>query len=619
MDGEVAVAASTDILTIPQTIEGVILSRAERLSSEARATAERCAVIGRQFHRDLLAEIEDDPEHLNGRLAELLEADFIVRAHPVVGPREVGPERHLFEFRHALFQESLYQAMLKKRRRELHTACARAIESFHAGDLAPVYSTLAYHYLQANIPERAEDYLFRAGERAAESAASREALRYFRDAYEAYASMHGDKGDPRRRALLEMQIGLALLNTGRLVESVPHLNASLRLRGEYVPETPLQLNLKVVSDLAAIVYELYWRGDRPRKPREREQDRELFTILYYRCRAQNPTDPRRAFYDNVAAIRHLQHLDVETVPHSCGIYAAAGTYFAFSGLSFDMSERFLRIARRLAEAGNDADRFQYAAMRFVTEYLRGNWNSADEMTPRLLERGMRSGLLWDADVYLGLRAELEIKQGRYDDAVATIAVLERLNEQFGYTFSAANVLANRAYLLAERDELGDALAAINRYYEARDEDTLRLIALSTRAKIETRMGNHADASETLRLAQRLMDRAGRIPPYYESAYVSAALLSSVSRYEIGVAQKATGTQQLRKESQRLLKRATALSRKVARDRVLIEEMAARLAEASGDARTARQHWSSLGETARSLGAEPDRRRAEAKRAAAQSH
>ena len=43
------------------------------------------------------------------------------------------------------------------------------------------YGMLAYHWSRAEELDKAEDYLFKAGEEAARSAASSEALQYFRD------------------------------------------------------------------------------------------------------------------------------------------------------------------------------------------------------------------------------------------------------------------------------------------------------------------------------------------------------------------------------------------------------------------------------------------------------
>jgi len=598
------------VASIPQNIEGVILSRVDRLSPNAKAAVEAASVLGRQFEYALLTTVAGQLAVLDDALAELARAGFVTTAgaSPAVAGKAARQATDTYEFRHALFQESIYQSLVKKRRRELHVACARAIETADAEDLTHRYGTLAYHYLQAEDLDSAENYLFRAGERAAAFAASREALRYFRAAYDVYARTQRGKGDPKRRALLEKQIGLALLNTGGLVESVPHLNASLKLRGERVPDTPLQLNAKMVADLLAIVIDLYLRGGALRKSRGRDDDRELFEILYNRCRAQNPTDPKRAFQDNLAAIRHLRHLDATTVPYACGIFASAGAFFAFAGLSFAVSARFLEIARKLAEAGSDVDRFQYTAMSFVKTYLAGAWSDGDTMSPQLLERGIRTGLLWDADTYLGLRAELEIKQGRFEAAEATIAAIESLQQNFGYGFSEANVLANRAYLLTERGELPEAWSAINRYYESREEDTLQLIALSTRAKIEVRMGNLDDATQTLQLAGKLVTRAQRIAPYYQSAYVSAALLLAVTGYEAAVKNRSGKARQARKNCATLIGKADRIAELVARDRVQIYSLAGRFAHARQDAKAAQSWWAKASAAAEALGAEPDRRR-----------
>lgn len=95
-------------------------------------------------------------------------------------------------FKHALTQETAYRSLLKTQRRDLHRATAQAIEQVfpdRKGQLSPV---LAYHWEQAEVPDRARRYLFRAAQDSIRRYANQEALAFFA---RALAQSHGAKPD----------------------------------------------------------------------------------------------------------------------------------------------------------------------------------------------------------------------------------------------------------------------------------------------------------------------------------------------------------------------------------------------------------------------------------------
>lgn len=88
-------------------------------------------------------------------------------------------------FNHVLVQETAYQSILVKRRRELHRQVASAYEREFATRLDDYVPTLAYHYWHAEDWQEAASYARRAGERASRLVALREAIVYFAQALEA--------------------------------------------------------------------------------------------------------------------------------------------------------------------------------------------------------------------------------------------------------------------------------------------------------------------------------------------------------------------------------------------------------------------------------------------------
>jgi predicted ATPase len=117
-------------------------------------------------------------------------------------------------FKHALVQEATYESILLQRRRELHRRVGECVEALFADRLDEFYGLLAYHYSRAEEWEKAQDFLFKAGDQAGKVAADAEALEHYRQALAAYSRAFGDRWDPLQRAELERKMGEALFRRG---------------------------------------------------------------------------------------------------------------------------------------------------------------------------------------------------------------------------------------------------------------------------------------------------------------------------------------------------------------------------------------------------------------------
>src|SRR5271165_2667294 len=108
---------------IPATLHDSLMARLDRLG-RAKEVAQIASVIGREFSYELLHVVSPMPEDdLQSALAGLAEAELIYA-------RGIPPEA-TYTFKHALIQDTAYEALLKSRRRELHRRVAEAMtESF---------------------------------------------------------------------------------------------------------------------------------------------------------------------------------------------------------------------------------------------------------------------------------------------------------------------------------------------------------------------------------------------------------------------------------------------------------------------------------------------------------
>lgn len=125
-------------VVLPPTVEAVIGERIDRLAENAKALLQVGATIGKEFPAELLREVTSIPQdEMDLHLARLCEAGLTHHRDGVFGRG--------FGFRHPLIQEVAYAMQLRARRRELHSAVAKAIEKFPWGQLDEIAGDLARH------------------------------------------------------------------------------------------------------------------------------------------------------------------------------------------------------------------------------------------------------------------------------------------------------------------------------------------------------------------------------------------------------------------------------------------------------------------------------------------
>ncbi len=163
-------------LDIPDNVQGVLLSRIDRLPEEAKRALQAASVIGRLFPLDLLREVFGKNGGLDAALVDLQRHDLIVERRRI--------PRAEYRFKHALTQEVAYGTLVEGERRLLQRHLAQAVETQFAGRLDEVFGLLAYHYDQAADDERALHFLVRAGDKSRAEYADEEALRYYARAVE---------------------------------------------------------------------------------------------------------------------------------------------------------------------------------------------------------------------------------------------------------------------------------------------------------------------------------------------------------------------------------------------------------------------------------------------------
>ena len=160
-------------IQVPDTIQGIIAARIDRLDESLKRIMQVASVIGREFAFRILQSIMEMKEELKSHLLNLQGLEFIYE-------KRLFPELE-YIFKHALTQEVAYNSLLLKRRKEIHEKIGRAIEEIYPDRLEEFYEMLAYHYSKSDGLDKACQYLKLSGNKAVRSYSNLEAFHFYKD------------------------------------------------------------------------------------------------------------------------------------------------------------------------------------------------------------------------------------------------------------------------------------------------------------------------------------------------------------------------------------------------------------------------------------------------------
>ena len=194
---------------LPDTVQATVLARLDLLPPTERRVIQLGSVFGRSFRAAGVAALEEgDLQSVEAVCGSLVDRDLI---RPTEGDR--------YSFRHILIQEVAYGTLPRTERARLHAAAARWGESIAGEREDALAEILAFHYREAallytalepgdtttrQVREKAAKWLLRAAEIAVAAAATPEAVKHIREAF--------DFVDPARLPRLHERIG-DLLNS----------------------------------------------------------------------------------------------------------------------------------------------------------------------------------------------------------------------------------------------------------------------------------------------------------------------------------------------------------------------------------------------------------------------
>ncbi len=203
-------------LDFPDTVQGVITSRIDRLTPQQQFSLKVASVIGRIFSFSLMKDIypiEEDKPYLH----EVMQALEILNITPV----EIPAPNLTYIFKHVITQEVVYDLMLYAQRQTLHRAVAEWYERTYIEEIATYFPLLAFHWSHATEKRSADSagvakvvyYFEKSGEMALSSGAFPDAVHFLKQAWEWYEALPDSQKTIETELRLLQSLGTATFTT----------------------------------------------------------------------------------------------------------------------------------------------------------------------------------------------------------------------------------------------------------------------------------------------------------------------------------------------------------------------------------------------------------------------
>ncbi|MEO8079578.1 MAG: tetratricopeptide repeat protein, partial [Caldimonas sp.] len=240
-------APATSLGEVPSSIEGLLLSRVDRLPGPARRTLQSAAVLGSEFESALLPLVDaeaGDPTTLD----TLCDTELLVPAR-AAGEPEAQTMPHpapRYRFTSTMAHEVVYQNLLLRRRTELHQRAGTVLEGLHGTSPARLedLDALGHHFSRGEDRARGARYLVAAGDWARGIYANEDALRYYAQALAILGG--GSVPDEEAMAAIREHMGDLLGPIGRRDDAHLQFDAVLawaRMAADPVREGRIQRKL----------------------------------------------------------------------------------------------------------------------------------------------------------------------------------------------------------------------------------------------------------------------------------------------------------------------------------------------------------------------------------------
>lgn len=444
---------------LPTTLQGIVLSRYDRLPPPTRKTLAAASVLGRFFALDELIRLagEDAAESL----LPAIEARITLL-------QKTFPRRE-YVFKHVLSQETIYGNLLEADRKKLHAAAGRALEAEETGSKEIGAEAIAYHYVRSDEPARAVPFLMAAGRRAADLYSHEVSIEHFRAAADAAlkANLFADAAEAF------VLLGRSRGTTGALRDAVEDFRRAYALGVEQ----------RIPSIEGRARYEM---GRLERRLGDTPSAEESFRAA---LAISDRTGDRR--------------LEAEVANQLGGLLLDRGVEAE--------AESVFEKGRAAAEVGHPTMVVYFLTRRAEILMRRGLIDEAEVLYRDVMNQCEEAGNVRGQGYVGRMLGTLAFRRGRFDEAIALYTESHRKHAEIGDRAGECWALSGLAAVQLRAGQLADAFEVASRAVEMARAMGYRLAeveCLATIASAERRSGRLAEALEIEKRAYAIIQETG---------------------------------------------------------------------------------------------------------------
>jgi tetratricopeptide (TPR) repeat protein len=222
-------AKDIQAVTIPSTIQDVIMARVDSLPEGAKEVIQIGSVIEREFGYETIKKVSGlEEKKLFSYLSALKDSELLYE-------RGIYPDT-TYIFKHALTREVVYDSILTKRKKKLHVKIGNAIEDTFGENIVEHYEVLAEHYIAGEDYEKGAQFSRMAGKKAEKTASFVDALDYGQKGIACLEKLPLTAGVQKKIIDARTTLGLYFSQLGHLAEAQkavdPIINVALQSAGQ---------------------------------------------------------------------------------------------------------------------------------------------------------------------------------------------------------------------------------------------------------------------------------------------------------------------------------------------------------------------------------------------------